>query len=49
MTEEDLFEICQLHPGLAESLWLLRTVGFSWEDLKPGLEEYLRQQRKTLN
>ena len=24
MTEEDLFEICQLHPDLAEALYTLR-------------------------
>jgi hypothetical protein len=49
MTEEDLFGICQLHPGLAEALYMLRMAGFSWEDLKPGLEGFLLQQRQKLN
>lgn len=49
MTEEELLGICQLHPGLAEALYMLRMAGFSWEDLQAGLQEFLRQQRKNLN
>ena len=49
MTEEELLEICKLHPGLAEALYMLRVVGFSWEDLQGAVQEFLRQQRQSLN
>ena len=49
MTEEQLLKICELHPGLAEALYMLKMAGVPWEDLQSGLQEYLRQQRKTLN
>ena len=49
MTEEELLEICKLHPGLAEGLYVLRRAGFSWEDLQAVLQGFLRRQRQKLN
>jgi hypothetical protein len=49
MDEEQLKHLCEIHPGLAEGLCLLRMAGVSWEDIVQGLQEFMRQYRQTLN